>query len=68
MFCTTGKIYIAGGFSRHEVLRSVEHFDGQTGQWTYVAPMLSPRTGCNLVVFQDQLLCLGGSVVQSYLY
>jgi hypothetical protein len=37
-FVFTGKIYVAGGFNNTGFLDSVEVYDPETNQWTYISP------------------------------
>lgn len=51
---------MVGGFNGQEVMRSAEVFDTSTNQWSYIKPMLSPRSGVSLVAYKHALYALGG--------
>ena len=58
----SGKIYIAGGFNGNEVLSSAEVYDPISNQWTLIPSMSRPRSGVQLVQFEDRyLFAIGGN-------
>ncbi len=55
-----GKVYVAGGFSGTKILKSVECFDLETVEWTYMPNMITRRSGFQLVAAFGELYALGG--------
>lgn len=57
-----GKVYIVGGFNGNEVLGSAEIYDPVTNQWTLIPNMTRPRSGVQLVPFEERyLFAIGGN-------
>ncbi|XP_021937601.1 kelch-like protein 10 [Zootermopsis nevadensis] len=54
------KIYVAGGNNCNGFLNSVEVYNPDTDQWTFVAPMHSGRSNFSCVAFHGCLYALGG--------
>ena len=55
-----GRLYVAGGFTGHQCVFSVEYFDVETQQWCRVTPMRIPRSGVTVIAYKNRVLALGG--------
>uniref|UniRef100_V9KFA6 Influenza virus NS1A binding protein b n=1 Tax=Callorhinchus milii TaxID=7868 RepID=V9KFA6_CALMI len=56
-----GRLIVAGGYNREECLRTVECYDPATDNWSFIAPMRTPRARFQMAVLMDQLYVIGGS-------
>uniref|UniRef100_A0A2K6FCR1 Kelch like family member 1 n=1 Tax=Propithecus coquereli TaxID=379532 RepID=A0A2K6FCR1_PROCO len=56
-----GKLIAAGGYNREECLRTVECYDPHTDNWSFIAPMRTPRARFQMAVLMGQLYVVGGS-------
>uniref|UniRef100_A0A8C6UTF3 Influenza virus NS1A binding protein a n=1 Tax=Neogobius melanostomus TaxID=47308 RepID=A0A8C6UTF3_9GOBI len=56
-----GKLIAAGGYNREECLRTVECYDPAEDNWTFIAPMRTPRARFQMAVLMGQLYVIGGS-------
>nr|XP_033817208.1 influenza virus NS1A-binding protein [Geotrypetes seraphini] len=56
-----GKLIAAGGYNREECLRTVECYSPQMDNWTFIAPMRTPRARFQMAVLMGQLYVVGGS-------
>ena len=57
-----GKIYICGGIGDgYASLKSVECFDPESGVWTELADMPTPRFQHSLVCYRNKLVVIGGA-------
>ena len=57
---TEPKVVIAGGQNKDGVLNSVEMFSLSTQTWTTLQPMKECRTGASSVVYNNQVVVMGG--------
>lgn len=57
-----GKIVVCGGWNQAELqtLDSVECFDPESGVWTELAALPSPRNSHSLISYNNRLLTIGG--------
>ena len=55
-----GKIYICGGYGYGVDLKSVECFDPESGVWTELTDMPTPRCFHSLVCYRNKLVVIGG--------
>lgn len=44
------KIYVMGGYDGHTRLRTVEMYDPESNEWSYVSSMNVGRAGCGAAV------------------
>ena len=58
--CLGGKIYALGGSNSQRRLKSVECFDPYENQWSFVAPMSSPRMYLAVGALGGLLYAVGG--------
>ena len=65
MVSANGKLYVAGGSSGVQPLKSVECFDPTTRVWTTIAPMNEARSNPGLAVLGDKLYAIGGTGLSS---
>ncbi|KAL1022830.1 hypothetical protein UPYG_G00032920 [Umbra pygmaea] len=56
-----GRLIAAGGYNREECLRTVECYNPKDDQWTFTAPMRTPRARFQMAVLMGQLYVMGGS-------
>ncbi len=56
-----GSIVLMGGYDAGAFLKSVEMFDGSTGQWRDLPDMSVPRQGCAAVCIEGNVYVVGGS-------
>ena len=54
------KVVVAGGQNGRQLLNSVEMFSLESGTWTQLQPMRERRNGASSVIYNYQLLVLGG--------
>ncbi|XP_068729478.1 kelch-like protein 3 [Montipora capricornis] len=55
-----GKIYIAGGINKNEVLKSCEVYDPSTNEWQVMSNLKVCRQAANMVCVQEALYVVGG--------
>lgn len=55
-----GKFIVCGGREDKNVLSTVECFDPESGVWTEMLDMPTPRSGHSLISYSDKLLLIGG--------
>ncbi|XP_068730475.1 kelch-like protein 3 [Montipora capricornis] len=55
-----GKIYIAGGIDKNEVLKSCEVYDPSTDEWQVMSNLKVCRQAANMVCVQEALYVVGG--------
>nr|7ONA_A Chain A, SAKe6AC [synthetic construct] len=59
-----GRIYAVGGYDGspdgHTHLNSVEAYDPETDEWSFVAPMTTPRSGVGVAVLNGRIYAVGG--------
>ena len=65
-----GCLYVLGGEgnprTRDGMFDAVERFDPVAGTWKRLAPMALPRHGAGVVVWDGELVVVGGAVVAGY--
>lgn len=59
--CVNRLLFAVGGFDGQQRLRSVECYDPDKDQWTYVAPMNTTRSGAghyfnSQIIFSESVL------------
>lgn len=55
-----GRVYIVGGMSTQQLLKSAEAYDPVTDVWTMVAPMNTERLFHGLVTYRNKIYVIGG--------
>ena len=55
-----GKLYVAGGYDGSVFLNSVECFDPQKNEWTFVKPLQIRRSRVAMVATYGKLFAIGG--------
>lgn len=50
----SGPLYAVGGHDGWSYLNTVERWDPETGQWSYVAPMTTQRSTVGLAVLNNR--------------
>ncbi|KAK9977675.1 hypothetical protein ABG768_019476 [Culter alburnus] len=55
-----GLIYAIGGFDRYQRLKTAEHYDPNTNQWTLTAPMNERRSDASATSLQGRVYICGG--------
>lgn len=56
-----GRVFVFGGCDGSTTHTSVEVYDPGMDQWTFVAPLLCPRSGMGVVVLHGFIYVIGGS-------
>lgn len=62
LIATDEKIYIFGGETDKEILKSVFSFSPLTRRWTELNPMIVPRTGLSTVCYLNNIIVAGGII------
>ena len=55
-----GLLYVVGGWDGRQRLRSGEVYNPDTGMWTDLPDMMTPRSNHTLAVVQGRLMAVGG--------
>jgi len=55
-----GPMYAVGGHDGWSYLNTVERWDPQAKQWSYVAPMSTPRSTVGVAVLLNRSVCFLG--------
>ena len=60
--CHRWGVVSSGGYNRGECLSTAEVFDPRTNQWTFLAPMQSPRARFDIAVLDENVYAVCGYV------
>lgn len=63
---SNGKIYAAGGYNGVTFLRTVEAYDTQANQWSYVTPLSVARSRVALTATCGRIYAIGESITLEY--
>uniref|UniRef100_A0A8D8TAL0 Kelch-like protein diablo n=1 Tax=Cacopsylla melanoneura TaxID=428564 RepID=A0A8D8TAL0_9HEMI len=55
-----GPLYAVGGHDGWSYLNTTERWDPRLGQWSFIAPMLLPRSTAGVAVLNSKLYAVGG--------
>ena len=58
-----GRVLVAGGTAKRQVLRSAEIYDWRSNRWAHAAPMRQARSAASALVLRNgNVLVCGGSL------
>lgn len=66
MVVAHGLIYAIGGEDEFACMKLVEYYDPKKNAWTNTTPMIKPRAGAGVAVFNNAIYAVGGSTMFKY--
>jgi N-acetylneuraminic acid mutarotase len=62
MAVVNGKIYAIGGANQEGFRATNEEYDPATNNWTFKAPMPTPRSAFGVALYHNKIYCIGGYI------